>query len=306
VSFEWPRKRDLKPKDDEARAAVALILERAHLLPPEFTARMVQRKGWGGDWLSAGVAKVALERLTRDGHLDKFSHMPGETGGRPSTVFRKKSGDPTMAMKANERAFHIQRIKRGDTEVNAVRMQCAKCEAVAYWPQNGHRAKPPEAVTQHFRNHGWSIGNGPRMDVCPECQKRRPELKVVKMETSEAPKAEPPREMGREDRRIITDKLDEVYDEKAVRYRSPWTDAAVARDLGVPRAWVGEVREQFFGPEGSNPEFDDFLEKAAPIIAEMKNMANSLRVQSERYKELEPRIAEIERIGKRLEREVGR
>lgn len=131
-------------------------------------------------------------------------------------------------------------------------------------------------------------------------------MKVVKMETSEAPKAEPPREMGREDRRIITDKLDEVYDEKAVRYRSPWTDAAVARDLGVPRAWVGEVREQFFGPEGSNPEFDDFLEKAAPIIAEMKNMANSLRVQSERYKELEPRIAEIERIGKRLEREVGR
>ncbi|HAY06434.1 MAG TPA: hypothetical protein DCY26_07240 [Hyphomonas sp.] len=112
--------------------------------------------------------------------------------------------------------------------------------------------------------------------------------------------------MGRDDRRIITDKLDEIYDEKIGRYISPWTDAAVSRDLGVPRAWVAEVREQFFGPEGSNPDFDAFLEQAAPIIAEMKNMANSARVQLEGVKAIEGRIADLERLGRKIEKVLGR
>ncbi|WP_181409841.1 hypothetical protein [Martelella alba] len=64
-------------------------------------------------------------------------------------------------------------------------------------------------------------------------------------------KADPPPVMKRDDRRIIAAKLDDVYSTDA--YVEPWTDAAVAKDLGVPRAWVSEVREAFFGPEGGNP-----------------------------------------------------
>ena len=206
----------------------------------------------------------------------------------------------------SERAFPYENIDREGQRYSAMRIECSKCESKSYYVQTGTGRKPPIAAEQYFRRHGWRIGNGPRADVCPECQKRKPELKVVKMEQPQAPKVEPPREMGREDRRIITDKLDEVYDDKAGSYKAPWTDAAVGRDLGVPRAWVSEVREQFFGPEGGNPEFDAFIEQAAPIIAEMKNMANSLRVQSERFKELEPRISELERMGRRIERELGR
>lgn len=198
------------------------------------------------------------------------------------------------------RRFPRDIIQHGDKRIPAAKIECSKCGSVAYHPDTGLNDDV------YFAKKGWSVGRGPAADTCPECQKRKPEMKVVKMEQPQAPKVEPPREMGREDRRIITDKLDEVYDDKAGSYKAPWTDAAVGRDLGVPRAWVSEVREQFFGPEGGNPEFDAFIEQAAPIIAEMKNMANSLRVQSERFKELEPRISELERMGRRIERELGR
>lgn len=126
------------------------------------------------------------------------------------------------------------------------------------------------------------------------------------MEQTHPAKAEAPREMGRDERRIITDKLDDVYDDKAGRYKAPWTDAAVSRDLGVPRSWVSDVREQFFGPEGSNEEFDTFMQDAAPVIADMKNLFSSLHGLVERVKAVEPKIAELERVGRKIERELGR
>lgn len=207
-------------------------------------------------------------------------------------------------MSSVERRFPKETIQQGDRRLLASKIECSKCSAVFYHTSTGRRDE------QYFRQKGWIVGNGPAVDVCPICQKRKPALKIVKSEKMDAAateiKADPPREMGREERRIITDKLDDVYDDKAGRYKAPWTDAAVARDLGVPRAWVSDVREQFFGPECSNSDFDAFLERAAPVIAEMKNMANSLRVQCEKYKEIEPRIAELERMGRKIERELGR
>ena len=147
-----------------------------------------------------------------------------------------------------ERSFPFESINRDGNRYSAMRIECCKCESKAYFVQSGNKRLPPIAAEQYFRNHGWRVGNGPRADICPECiKKAKPALKVEPMVET---KANAPREMGRDDRRIITDKLDEIYDEKIGRYISPWTDAAVSRDLGVPRAWVAEVREQFFGPEG--------------------------------------------------------
>ncbi len=201
-----------------------------------------------------------------------------------------------------ERAFPVENIesKTGEGRVFASRIECAVCEAVAYYakPKNVNHI----AVEQHFRNQGWFVGNGPRADKCAQCQKsKKPILKVVKMENA---KAEPPREMSRDDRRIITMKLDDIYADQA--YQAPWTDAAVARDLNVPRAWVADVREQFFGPEGSNSEFDEFLAKAAPIIADLKNLHRSVHAQLEQAKAISAKVDEIERIGKRIEKEIGR
>lgn len=203
----------------------------------------------------------------------------------------------------SDRAFVYETVLRDGKPYTAMRVDCSECEAVNYFVQSGAKRLPPEAATQYFRNHGWRVGNGPRADKCPECQKRKPNLKVVSMEQ---PKAEPPREMSREDRRIVFAKVDELYLDDKSGYQPPWTDAAVARDLGVPRSWVAQVRDELFGPEGSNAEFDAFLEKAAPIITETKNLFRSAQKQLEEARALEGKIAELERIGRRIERELGK
>ena len=202
-----------------------------------------------------------------------------------------------------DRSFPYETITADGKPVSAMRIECADCEAKGFFAQTGNGRKPPIAAEQYFRRHGWHVGNGPRADKCSACQdKRKSHLKVATME----PKAEKPREMSREDRRIVFAKVDELYLDDKTGYQPPWTDAAVARDLGVPRSWVSSVREELFGPEGSNAEFDEFMEKAAPIIAETKNLIRSAQVQLEETRRLEGRIAELERVAKRIDREIGK
>lgn len=197
------------------------------------------------------------------------------------------------------------------------RITCAHCGAVAYHAaisrKSGARL-PPEALVSHFMKAGWAVGNGPRKDFCPHHStpaKRRKikEIPVKKNET--APKAEPPREITREDRRIINDKLDEVYGEDA--YKAPWTDAAVAKDLGVPVAWVSDVREQFFGAAGSNPLLDEYLAKVAELDARLKeyealrvSAAEAATVAAACYAQLCKDFDSVRVLARRVEREVGR
>lgn len=207
-----------------------------------------------------------------------------------------------------DRAFPIERIARGDGSVSAARIECCDCESVAY----SVVSKPglnPKAHEQYFRNHGWSIGNGPRRDKCPECQKKgKPALKIVKAESS----PEKPREMTRDERLIIMDKIRDVHD--GDRYGAGWSDKKVSDDLGVPRAWVEDIRENvlmFAG--GHDAEYEAFMAAMAPITADAKNLVNSARVQLqdakallERATALDGRISEIERMGRRIEKEIGR
>lgn len=210
------------------------------------------------------------------------------------------------------REFDHETVDHGGQPRTAMTIKCSECGAKGYFVQSGKRGLPGKAAEQYFRNHGWIIGKAPRADRCQDCsKKKRPDLKVVTTKEDEA-RADEPRKMTPADRRIVTEKLDDVYDEKALRYSSPWSDHAVSKDLGIPRAWVEEVREQFFGPSGSNEEFDDFLEKAAPIISEAKDLSKAARAHLDQAKaltakaaDLEKRIGEIERIGKRIEREAG-
>lgn len=61
--------------------------------------------------------------------------------------------------------------------------------------------------------------------------------------------AEPPRSMTREDRRIVYNEIEGVYDTSGLCYRERWSDESVAKALNVPRAWVTAIRDEFFGPE---------------------------------------------------------
>lgn len=164
----------------------------------------------------------------------------------------------------SDRIFPEVPISYGDKSTKAMQITCTCCGAVAYFPhQTGVNRKPPIAATQHFQNKGWVVGSNPRKDFCPVHASPAKRKGQKAMADTVATIADKPREMSREDRRIINDKLDEVYAKDA--YKSPWTDAAVAKDLGVPRDWVAQVREQFFGPAGSNPLYDEFLKETAQM-----------------------------------------
>ena len=76
--------------------------------------------------------------------------------------------------------------------------------------------------------------------------------------------AEPPREMNKEDRRLIFAKIDEVYLDKS--YSKDWDDKKVAVDLGVPLAWVARIREENFGPEGIGEEQQKTMAEARDLI----------------------------------------
>ena len=54
--------------------------------------------------------------------------------------------------------------------------------------------------------------------------------------------------MTRDERRIIFEKINEIYVGEKVGYSDSWDDEKVAKDLGVPRAWVSAIREDMIWP----------------------------------------------------------
>ncbi|QRM55130.1 hypothetical protein [Sinorhizobium sp. BG8] len=232
----------------------------------------------------------------------------------------------------SERTFPQARIPFGETVALAYQITCSDCEAVAYFPlKRGGVPRPPASVIAHFHAAGWSVGSSSRKDACPECLRKsraaKPSVKGPEMSLTSKPadasptatvkptavsaKAAPPPEMGRTERRIINDKLDEVYGEG--RYKTPWTDALVAKDLGVPRAWVAEVRDSFFGPEGSNPLYDEFLRAATEFkarhdafIEQEKRHCEEVNRLRKLRDDLAGQASEIQRVAKRIEREIAR
>lgn len=198
------------------------------------------------------------------------------------------------------RAFPVENIDREGSRIFAARIECGECEAVDYYSKPAQKA---HIVTeQHFRRKGWLIGKGPRADRCPACQaKKKPNLRIVDME---AVKAEPPREMTRDDRRIIMFKLEDVYLKDG--YTAPWTDAAVARDLCVPRAWVEKIRDENYGPAGSNPEIDEFLGMVIAVQTERQALLERAEALALEMKSMADRLGGLERTARKLEHEIGR
>jgi hypothetical protein len=137
--------------------------------------------------------------------------------------------------------------------------------------------KAERYVTRKFEAIGWKIGKTAKGNLCPGCfakvkqasAKTKPAKEKEEVMSSEKvvpitppPAVEPPRAMTRDDGRIIFNKIDENYAGESVGYALGWSDERIAKDLGVPRAWVAEIRDKYFGP--------DIDEKHTQVLAEAK------------------------------------
>jgi len=172
-----------------------------------------------------------------------------------------------------------------------------------------------EQLPKRAQSKGWLVGKKARDHICPACIKsvaaKRANIQEDKMAETKTVvplRADPPREMSREDRRIVFAKLDEVYVNETIGYSAGWTDKLVAEDLGVPRAWVATVRDENFGP-ASNEEIETVIREVRAAAAEVRGLngdmsaikhkigeyANSLAATMERIAKLEKKANEIEK-----------
>lgn len=172
--------------------------------------------------------------------------------------------------------FEEMRVPYGGSFRPVARAVCRNCGAV---DEMSLRAKsslmPLTLVAKKFAEKGWTVGSNKDWHLCPSCSlKKPPKLALVK--TENAMKEDIARPMTREEKRIVYSKLNEVYADEKQGYTEGWSDYRVATDLGVPRVWVEQVREEMFGPVAVNPEIDRFLK----LEEELKSLRNDVTTLS--------------------------
>jgi hypothetical protein len=160
-------------------------------------------------------------------------------------------------------------------------------------------------MAKKFRAAGWSVGKHEGDDECPKCKasrqarRRGPKLKpepvtVINLPKDELPMAiaEQPRVATREDRRKINDALDVAYDIDRERYVGDGTDAKLAAQLNVPRAWVSEERERTFGPEANEADAKK-REAAGTVLSELKALTDRCMELAQSCEDMSARVRKL-------------
>lgn len=195
---------------------------------------------------------------------------------------------------------------------------CQSCGTVkTFKGQDMGERLASEQIPKKLRAAGWDVGRRDGEDTCPDCvdkqrkSRQRAALTVVPPQeetptmTVSTPKlvAETPRDMTRDERRLIFGKLDEVFLDEKRGYDDGWSDKRVADDLGVPRAWVAKIRDENFGPVNTSPEAaalvkeaKHLLAKADEIMAKADTLAREAQRLVEETKDVARRAAAVERL----------
>lgn len=159
----------------------------------------------------------------------------------------------------------------------------APAEGVDYW------------ITQDGYNlWGWRTTN-PNPANQDQAERANPETKVATVQ----PITDEPRAPTRIENRRIMETLDECYDADRQRYKSSFSDQALAVRLDVPRAWVSKVREEFYGPEANEAEIEARRQKLALLDAGVDKAAQAIAKSStllDVLAELETLVAELRAV----------
>jgi transposase len=97
------------------------------------------------------------------------------------------------------------------------------------------------------------------------------------------------KEMSKADRRIIFNKIEDVYGDETIGYKGDWSDEKVAEDLGVPAEWVAALRDENFGPARNQTlalkETREAGEKIMEAIEAMKVLQGDMQKASDTFDE---------------------
>jgi hypothetical protein len=216
--------------------------------------------------------------------------------------------------------FRRKKVLHGSEYLPGIAIRCGyeKCddaskEAAIYVNRFQGIAASEDTQELRFIQHkyeamGWKFGRTVSEHRCPKCfaaikatAARRASEKRAAAANGEQPVASVtpiktlndigPRKMERDDRRIIYEKLREVYVNDKVGYGEGWTDVKVAADLGVPHGWVKLIRDENFGDENANEEIKHKVAEAIKKLAEAKEV----------FARAEPIWADFKRLNNEIE-----
>lgn len=169
------------------------------------------------------------------------------------------------------RGFVETTERHGGTYRSIAQIACRECGTTSsIGTKAGGSHLPPDAIQKKFEQKGWSIGANPKWDVCPDCARKQKAALLKIVHSVEKEVSDQPRIMGRDDRRVIFAKLDEVYLDEQRGYERGWSDQRVASDLGVPRKWVEVIRQENFGSIAANEDMSEFLSQAEALCKEAR------------------------------------
>jgi predicted transcriptional regulator len=100
------------------------------------------------------------------------------------------------------------------------------------------------------------------------------------------------KEMSKADRRIIFNKIEDVYGDETIGYKGDWSDDRVAEDLGVSVEWVALIRDENFGPARNQ----------ALALAETRKAGEEVMAMIEKINATK---ASIEELSKALKEKLG-
>ncbi|MGR3813422.1 MAG: hypothetical protein ACU0AU_04970 [Cognatishimia activa] len=170
-------------------------------------------------------------------------------------------------------AFDTIRGERGQPRVKCICDVCGREEVVA--AVHGKDGKDGlGSATNKIQNMGWTLLS--KRLRCPTCEAKRKASKVVTKAPVKESTSIAPREPTKAQKREIISMLEEVYDSDAERYIGGDTDETVADVLSVMPGWVAAIREEFFGPAGSNEEIEQLIKDVKSYLVSARNSSTKL------------------------------
>jgi hypothetical protein len=101
-----------------------------------------------------------------------------------------------------------------------------------------------------------------------------------------------PRSPSRDDKRLIMLELQEVYIGEDKGYEPGHSDETVAKKLNVPRKWVEDIREEFFGP-AVDPELGKINGEIAALTVRLDAHERETRAIREALNTLKERASKV-------------
>lgn len=222
-----------------------------------------------------------------------------------------------------QREFDVTQVTIDHKLLRGFKIVCGRCggehkEAVGSSANNDGQEHVRAA--NKFIKSGWLIGKRNRDDRCRACvsieAKEKINMNGKPAVFGPAPPLVPlPRvpidipKMQREDRRIIFEKLNDVYADESTGYGPGWTDKKVAEDLSVPRQWVETIREENFGPVRTNPEIADAINEANKVLERARELVKAVQAAkaalANALKPIEEKMGPIQALLDRTERSIA-